>query len=62
MASLMYKISNESHTPLRSVRPELPECLEEIIDRALAKEVADRYETGAELAHDLRECAQRLQD
>ncbi len=56
MATLMYKIANEPHTPLRAARPELPVCLEQVVDRALSKDADARYQSGAELALDLREC------
>lgn len=37
---------------LRSIRPELPEALEAVLDRALAKEPADRQRTAGELARE----------
>jgi CHASE2 domain-containing sensor protein/predicted Ser/Thr protein kinase len=57
MPRLMQKIATEPHTPIRVVRPELPECIERIIDRALAKNADDRYATCGELGLALRECA-----
>ena len=44
------------HTPppkLIDFRPDLPPALSEIIDKALSKNPADRYQTGKELASDL---------
>ncbi len=60
MTQLMHKIASEPHAPLRSIRPELPECVETIVSRTLAKEPDDRYQTGAELAAALRSCAQAV--
>lgn len=60
MATLMYKIANEPHTPLSVVRPELPPCLEAVVDRALAKPLEERYESGAQMALELRECRAAL--
>lgn len=60
MATLMYKIANEPHESILEVRPELKElkpCLSAIIDRALKKDAAARYQTGEDLARDLQECA-----
>lgn len=54
MATLMFKIANEPHPPLSTVRPDLPPELVRIIDKALAKDPDQRYQTGAELAADLR--------
>jgi serine/threonine-protein kinase len=56
MAQLMFKIANEPHPPIREFNPQVPECLATIIDKALAKDNAQRYQTGAEMASDLRAC------
>ena len=56
MAQLMFRIANEQHPDIRTVNPELPECLVAIIDKALTKDAEVRYQTGAELARDLRTC------
>ena len=56
MAQLMFKIANEPHPHIREVNPQVPECLAAIVDRALAKDNAQRYQTGAEMAADLRAC------
>jgi serine/threonine-protein kinase len=56
MAQLMYRIATEPHPDIRDVRPDVPECLAVIIDRALIKDADKRYQTGAELAGDLRHC------
>ena len=57
MAQLMFRIANEPHTDILSIRPDLPPCLVAIINRSLAKQVAGRYPTGAEMAEALRQCA-----
>ncbi|CAB1368573.1 CHASE2 domain-containing serine/threonine-protein kinase [Denitratisoma oestradiolicum] len=56
MAQLMFKIANEPHPDIRTVRPDLPECLVAVIDRALVKDADQRYQTGAEMAADLKSC------
>ncbi|RTL55026.1 MAG: CHASE2 domain-containing protein [Rhodocyclaceae bacterium] len=56
MAQLMFRIANEAPTDIRSVRNDLPECLVAIINRALTKDINQRYQTGAEMAQDLRTC------
>jgi tRNA A-37 threonylcarbamoyl transferase component Bud32 len=40
--------------PLRSLRPDLPPAYETVTARAMAKDPANRYQTSAELAEDLR--------
>ncbi|CAG4883938.1 CHASE2 domain-containing protein [Georgfuchsia toluolica] len=56
MAQLMYKIANEAHPDIRILRLDLPDCLKAVIDRALVKDPDQRYQTGAEMARDLRTC------
>jgi serine/threonine-protein kinase len=62
MATLMYKIANEPHPELTAVKPELAKtkpCLAAIINKALTKDVTKRYQTGAEFARDLQQCAKQ---
>jgi len=61
MAQLMYRIANEPHTDILSVRADLPPCLAAIINKSLAKQIEDRYAGGAEMAGALRQCAASLQ-
>ena len=60
MASLMYKIANEEHAPVTLLRPDLPECVDAIINRALEKDIEKRYQRGTEMAADIRACVARL--
>ena len=52
--SVMYKITHDEPTPIRVIRPEVPEILWKIIQKALAKEVKQRYQSCMDLAYDLR--------
>ena len=54
MATLMYKIANEQHPNARAANPELPDGVDEIIDKALAKDRDQRYQKGSELSQALR--------
>jgi len=56
MAQLMFRIANEPHPDVRTVSPELPDCVVAIIDKALTKDADARYQTGAEFARDIRTC------
>jgi len=56
MAQLMFRIANEAHPDIRSIRADLPESLVAIIDKALTKDPDQRYQTGAEFARDIRIC------
>jgi serine/threonine-protein kinase len=57
MTKLMFVIANEPHESVTAARADLPECLNSIVDRALAKDPADRFQTGAEMATALRTAA-----
>ena len=50
MTQLMFKIANEPPIDILGVNPALPECVVEIINKALAKNVAERYQSGDEFA------------
>jgi serine/threonine-protein kinase len=54
MTNLMFVIANEPHQSVTAVRADLPPWLDSIIDRALAKDPADRFQTGAEMAAAMR--------
>ncbi len=58
LTNLMYKIANESHVPLHEVRDDLPDgerISKLIIDRALAKDADDRFQTGAEFVQAIKQ-------
>jgi len=56
MAQLMFKIANEPPEDIRAINPNIPAALAKIIDKALTKDAEQRYQVGAELARDLRQC------
>jgi tetratricopeptide (TPR) repeat protein/tRNA A-37 threonylcarbamoyl transferase component Bud32 len=53
-SAMAYSIQSESPEPVRDLRPEVPESLERIITRALAKNPANRYQSADEMREDLR--------
>ncbi|HKI73201.1 MAG TPA: serine/threonine-protein kinase, partial [Pseudomonadales bacterium] len=57
MATLMFKIANEPHAALTTLRPELPAAIDAIINKALQKDPEQRYQSGAEFARDVRAAA-----
>jgi len=46
-------ILNENPPPLHEFRPDIPPKLAAIVERAMEKQVVDRYQTGGEIAADL---------
>ncbi len=55
LGEIAIKHMNAVPTPIRQFNQDLPEVLEEIIDRAMAPNLTDRYQTAAELADDLEQ-------
>lgn len=51
---IMIKHMREPLPPPRTIKPDLPEALEQVIIKALAKEPAERYTTAAEMVQALR--------
>jgi serine/threonine-protein kinase len=60
MTGLMQQIAEAPHPPLRAFRPDLPACVESVIDRALAKNPEARYDSGAQMAAALDDCRTRI--
>jgi len=57
MSQLMYQIANETAPDVRSLRPELPETLANVVALALEKRPEVRYADGAQIAADLKAVA-----
>src|SRR5215471_7506630 len=49
-----FKVMNVEPLPVSSLQADLPPGLDRIVHRAIAKDPKDRYQSGAELAADLR--------
>lgn len=56
LTTLMFKIANEPHTDIDEICPELPDCIKQIINVALNKEIKSRYQSGTQFAIALRDC------
>src|SRR5437764_968048 len=54
MAQLMYRIANEHAPDILQLHPSLPPALVAFLDRAMAKDAGERYQTGVEFAGALR--------
>ena len=50
LGNLAYKIANEKHKPVKDLRSGLPASATRIINKALQKEPANRFASGAEMA------------
>jgi len=58
--AIMYQTLNSIPPPPSSVNPAVPEMLNFIVAKALAKNLDDRYQTSKELVNDLRACRDAL--
>ena len=54
MVQLMFKIANQATPDILAVNPDLPKGLVVFLDRAMAKDPDERYQTGDEFAAALR--------
>jgi serine/threonine protein kinase/CHASE2 domain-containing sensor protein len=62
MAELMYKISNEDAADVRTLRPDIPENLANMVALSLSKRPETRYQDGDQFAADLRAVLAELSD
>jgi serine/threonine-protein kinase len=60
MTALMYQIINFAPPAPSALRTGLPEMLDAVVAKMLAKAVEERYQSAAELARDLRACERNL--
>jgi len=60
LSALLFGIAHHPHPAIQALRPDLPPMVQEIVNRALQKELPHRYRRAEELAHELRTCLQKL--
>src|SRR5206468_2756099 len=60
VTALMYQIVNFLPPTASTVNREIPELLDYIVAKSIAKPLEERYQDAAELARDLRECERQL--
>ena len=62
LVAVATRIATEEPTPLASKRPEVPASLRRVVDRCLAKQPTQRYQTGNELAEALTKVLAELNE
>ena len=61
IATLLYQITNENPRSAREISPDrVPESVLKVLDKAMAKDVNQRYQHAREMADDLRRCLAEL--
>ncbi len=62
LVALAMKIVNDDPLPLERLRPDVPPALRRIVERCLAKQPQQRFQTGAELAQAIRELLREMDE
>ena len=60
VSAVLFSIVHHPHPPIQTLRPNLSPMVQEVVDRALQKELPHRYRRAEDLAHELRACVQSL--
>ena len=60
LSAVLFSIAHHPHPVIQTLRPDLPIMVQEIVDRALQKELPHRYRRADEFAGELRACLQNL--
>ena len=60
LSALLFAITHHPYPDVQTLRRDLPPMLQEVINRALQKELPQRYRRAGELAQDLRACHHTL--
>ena len=60
LSAVLFSIAHHPHPAIQTLRPDLPPMVQEIVDRALQKELVHRYRRAEEFAGELRACLQSL--
>src|SRR6267143_1003037 len=60
LSAVLFSIAHHPHPAIQTLRSDLPLMVQEIVDRALQKELAHRYRRADEFADELRACLQSL--
>ncbi len=58
---VLRRITDEAPRPIREINPDIPQWLCRVIDRLMAKQPDDRYQSAGEIAELLEQCLAHLQ-
>jgi len=60
MAALMYQITNAKQKDITKIREDLPPCVKTIVEKALQKDPAKRFQTGEEFSKSIERCLAKI--
>ena len=62
IANLMYNIANEKHPDIRRYRSDLPNCVNNVINKSLSKEAEGRFASGKQMAAAMKRCQEHIRE
>jgi serine/threonine-protein kinase len=62
MTSLMYQIAKEQHPSVRTINPNVPQVVEQIINRAMEKDPEERYQKAGLMSEHLKKVVARIDE
>lgn len=62
ISTIGFKVVNSDPLPLTTINPALPAEIDQIVSRAIAKELDNRYQSGSDLAADLAKLREQLRN
>lgn len=62
IANLMYNIANEKHPDIRRYRAELPNCVNNVVNKSLQKEAQSRFSAGKQMAAAMKRCQEHIKE
>jgi serine/threonine-protein kinase len=62
IANLMYNIANEKHPDIRRYRSDLPNCVNNVINKSLEKEAETRFTSGKQMAAAMKRCQEHIKE
>jgi Protein kinase domain len=60
--AILRRVCDDTPRPIREVNPEIPQWLETIVNKLLAKDPAERFQTAAEVEQLLNQCLAHVQN
>ena len=61
ITSLLYQITQDKHPSIRSINPRIPGVCEQIVNKALEKDPADRFQSGTIMAMYLKAILKKME-
>jgi serine/threonine-protein kinase len=62
IANLLYNIANEKQADIRRYRSDLPNCINNVINKTLQKDADARYGSGKQMAASMKRCQQQIRE